>query len=709
MNEESLIIREIVAGKKDKFDQIIDRYKDKIYAVALRLTRNEEDAEDLVKQGFKDAYNKLDTYEESSFFTEWLYEQFLPLFQKQGESRGPTATHLPMHNPHYIKMEEALHSLPEKAKLEFLLIRVLHFSSEHLSNLLETSLEDLEGRYKESWIQIRQFTLIESYQKKSECHSMLELTDFYDGKLVEKEQVEIKDHLEFCPECRGVLEGLKREEASLDFVLELPKLDESFNKKVLNELIPFTPKKPKHRTWKYQLSVLGILGAIFLFSVFILPSLKPIAGMVSTYMEHGTIYNVWLEGTYVATDKELTFEVTSVEMDSLYMYIYYDVRKEGEEEASYFSNEDIDFYSYTPVKIVDETGKEHPIQVTAPEYLRSGRKVLEKEGEYRPFFLVHINDKESLPDQFDIKINITKLQSKFGSWKFDIPIRYDKVVDTSVTVALNEEINIEDKIIIEFMDVTYSTNVSRFRYNIKRTDEERDKLLALLKEHDQEYRMQEFELWHQVGLNGITKEGNYLMPIYFHNMQMYDSNEPIEMHFSHYYMDNQYYEVSGKLENPMEELYAQIMGAYYQEPAFFSLEIPLEETESTELKGDINGYELTDYSIVATKDRYGDVSKYELIINGKSDTRSGEIGWTLMDENDEYVQSEGWYHYDERDKEGIKKLLHVDIGQRYGQGQAAFPETLVIKADNIFTQFTDFEGEKYPLFKEEKKAEGGSE
>ncbi|WP_339145502.1 MULTISPECIES: sigma factor [unclassified Sutcliffiella] len=707
LNEESLIIKEIVAGKKEKYDQIIEHYKDHIYAIALWVTGNKEDAEGLVKEGFLEAYKKLDTYEESSLFTEWLYEHFLPLFKKIGKSNSTTPVQLPLHNPHYIKLEEAFHTLSHQAKLEFLLNRILHFSTANLSNLMEASKEEIEGRYKSSLIHIRDYTLLESYQEKRECHSLEELIAFYDDEVEGKVEEEIKDHLEFCPDCREVLEGLKKEEASLDFVLEFPKLEESFNRKVLDELVPYTPKKPKHRTWKYQLSVLGILGAIFLFSIFIIPNLKPVAGMVTTYIKHGTIYNVWVEGTYVATDKDISFEVTEVEMDSLYMYIYYDVKKEGEKESSTLTHEDIDFYSYKPIRIVDETGKEHPVQVTAPEYLRNGRKVLEKEGEYRPFFLVYMKDKEKLPDEFDIKINITNLQSKYGSWKLDIPIRYDKVVDTSVTVALNEEMNIEDKMILEFMDVTYSKHGSRFRYNIRRTDEERDKLLAELKKYDQEYRLQEFELWHQIGLNGITKEGNYLVPIYFHDMYMYDSNEPIEMHFSHYYMDNQYYEVSGKLEDPMQELYAQIMGVYYQEPAFFSLEIPLEETERTPLEGEINGYELLDYTIVATKDRLGDVSKYELIINGKSDNLSGEIGWTLMDGEGEYVQSEGWYHYDEREKKGTKKLLHVDITTRYEQ--AAFPEKLVIKADNIFTQLKSFEGEKFPLFKEEEKAEGGTE
>lgn len=701
MNEESLIIKEIVSGNKGKYDPIIESYKDKIYAVALRMTGNEKNAEDLVKKGFIETYKKLEKYEETTLFTEWLYEQFLPLLKQEEKSQHTNPAPLQIHNPHYVKMEESLYSLPAQARLEFLLIRIFRYSAEHLSGIMGTSLEEIEARYKDSIMHIRQFTLVESYQEQSECHSLVELTAYYDGEMVDKGEAELKDHLEFCPECRGVLEGLKKEEASLDFILEFPKLRESFNEKVLNELIAYTPKKPKHRTWKYQLSVLGIIGAIFLFSVFILPSLKPIAGMVTTYMKHGTIYNVWAEGTYVATDKDISFEVTEVEMDSLYMYIYYDVKKEGEEESAFVNYLDMDFYSYKPVRIVDESGKEYPIQVTGPEYLRYEGKVMEMEGEYRPFFLVNIKDKENLPDQFDIKINISNLRSNYGSWKLDIPFRHDKVIDTAVTVELDEIINFEDKMIVEFIDVTYSKIGSRFRYNISHTDEAREKLLADLKEHNQEYRLQEFEMWHQVGFNGITKGGNYLVPIYFHDMEMLDPNKPMEMHFTNYYMDDQYHEVRGKMENPMQELYAQVMGVYYQEPAFFTLEIPLQETDKTPLEGEINGYDLIDYSIVATKDGLGDISKFEVIINGKSNDLNGEIGWNLMDEKGEYVQSEGWYHYDERDKEGTKKLLHVDITPRYDQ--AAFPETLVIKAENIFTQFRSLEGEKFPLFIDEEK------
>ena len=709
MYEESQIIKEIIAGKKEKYDHIIEIYKDKLYAVALLLTASEEDAESIVKQGFKKAYEKLDTYEESFLFPEWLYDQFIPLFKEAGASSSITPLQLPLHNPHHIKLEEALHTMPYQLKLEFLLRRILQFSSTKISNLMDKRINEIEGRYKDSLINIRQYTLLDTHQEKGECHSIGELTEFHDGEVEEQVEEAIKDHLEFCPDCRNVLEGLKKEEVLLDFVLEFPKLGGAFNKKVLEDLVAYVPKQPKHRTWKYQFSVLGILCAIFLFGIFILPSLKPLAGMVTTYIQYGTIYNVWSEGTYVATDKEISFEVTEVEMDSDFMYIYYDIQREGEESpVSLF--EEIDFYSHKPVKIIGEEDQEYEIQVTQPDYLRYGRKKVEDiEGEYRPFFVVKIKDKETLPDQFDIRINFVRLLDKYGNWKLDVPIRYDKMEDEAVTVKLNKEINIGNKMILEFVDVTYSKNITTFRYHQRQTEEERERVSSVLKEHNQEYRLQEYGLGHHIGLNVVTEGGNYVVPLYFYDMEMPDPDKPIEMYFTHYYTDTEFYDLKGKIKDPMRELFAKIMGVYYHEPAFFSMEIPLEETEKTLLDGRINEFKLTDYSIVATKDAAGDVSQYEFIINGESEAQDGitsEIGWEILDEKGEYVHTGGWYHYEDRDKDGPRKLFHGDIHPKYDHG--SFPEKLLLKVESIYIQFNDLEGELFPLFIEEEN-EGGSD
>lgn len=715
LNEESLEIKEILAGSKDKYFQLIDRYKDKLFAVAYHMSASEAEAEKIVEKGFIEVYQNLEKYDNSLFFSDWLYERFIPILGVKRDKDSTQLAKLPFHNPHYIEMEEALHSLASEAKFQFLLMKLLDFSPAKLSGLIGTSKEKLEENYTNSLNQIRRSTLSNDIKLEGEeCHSEEELSLYFDGKLSNEKKRKIEDHLEFCPDCREVLHFLKQEESTLEKVLEYPKLNESFNDQVLNKLDPYVPAKPKHRTWKYQLSAVGILGAIFLFSVVILPTLKPLASMVSTYMQHGTIYNVWTEGTYAVTDEEITLEITKVEIDSLYMAVYYEISREGEEPPKTFPVEDVDFYSSKPLRIVDESGKQYPVDATIPDHLRYASSLGEEEGveKERPYYLLKMPDE--LPDEFNLEINFARLQGQFGKWNLEIPIRYDKVEDTAVTVKLDKKLNIDDKAVVEIMDATYSKNGSRLRYKINHTEEEEARLMKLLKEHNQEYRMEEILQGRHVGLHVTTEEEHLVLPNYFHFM-VYEPNEPVELYFSNYYIGNEEqiqkgrHQIEGQIENPMEELYIKMLGASFQEPTFFSLEVPLEETETTPLEGTINNYKLLDYSLTPVKDEEGNITKYALIINGENQQKgaSGDIGWELSDQSGNYMPTEGWYHYEDMQKEGVKKLLHVDI-VTHNTGNE-FPEKLVIKADYIYTHYEEKEWDKIPLFDEEEKKDSESE
>ena len=706
LNEEHLEIQEIIAGNKDTYHQIIDRYKDKLFAVAYHMSATEEEAEKLIEHGFIMVYKNLLKYDDSLLFSDWLYEQFISILGEKKE-RAQQAK-LPFHNPHYIEMEEAIHSLEYEAKFQFLLINLLSFTPDKLSVLIGTDKEQLEENYSHSFKHIRRSTLSNDLRQEAEdCPSVEELTIHFDGKSSHEKEPSMNDHLEFCPGCREVLQSLKQEKSILEKVLEYPKLDESFNDQVLGKLVPFVPEKPKQRTWKYQLSVLGLLGATFLFSVFIGPALKPLATLVSSYMEHGPIYNVWTEGTYAVTDKEITLEVTKVEIDSLYMAVYYEISREGVEPET-FPFEDVDFYSYNPFQFVDEYGKQYPIEATVPEHVRVARRVADGEENERPYYLIKMP--EELPDKFSLKLNFSKLQGQYGKWNLEIPIRYDKVVDTAVTVALNKEMNIAGKIDVELIDATYSKNGSRLRYNVNHTKEEEERLIELLKKHDQEYRIQEIIQGRHVGVHVTTEDEEFVLPNFFmSDMMNMEQNEQVETYYSHYYMDIQYHQLKGKLENPMDELYLKIMGVSYQEPAFFSMEVPLKETDTTPLEGTINSFKLLDYTITPVKDGSGKIYKYTLIINGESQESgmNGDIGWNLSDGSGNYIPTEGWYHHEDMQKEGAKKLLHVELIPNENLGE--FPETLVIKADYIYTQYNDLEGQKFPLFNAEENNESESD
>src|ERR1700730_11615633 len=59
-------------GDAQAFAELVVRYKHRVSAVAQRITRNREDAEDVVQESFHKAFVHLARFEERSQFSTWL-------------------------------------------------------------------------------------------------------------------------------------------------------------------------------------------------------------------------------------------------------------------------------------------------------------------------------------------------------------------------------------------------------------------------------------------------------------------------------------------------------------------------------------------------------------------------------------------------------------------------------------------------------------
>jgi RNA polymerase sigma-70 factor (ECF subfamily) len=66
-------INEVIAGNTASFAVLIDRHKDLVYTIAMNITRNREDAEEVAQDAFLKAFRKLDTFRKESGFQTWLY------------------------------------------------------------------------------------------------------------------------------------------------------------------------------------------------------------------------------------------------------------------------------------------------------------------------------------------------------------------------------------------------------------------------------------------------------------------------------------------------------------------------------------------------------------------------------------------------------------------------------------------------------------
>ena len=68
VSDEDLVAR---ARAKDfaAFEQLLDRYEDKIFRLAFRFVRNETDAKEVLQDTFLTIWRKLDTFKEDSQFS----------------------------------------------------------------------------------------------------------------------------------------------------------------------------------------------------------------------------------------------------------------------------------------------------------------------------------------------------------------------------------------------------------------------------------------------------------------------------------------------------------------------------------------------------------------------------------------------------------------------------------------------------------------
>ena len=72
--DDETLVAQFQAGQQDAFDELMRRYKSKIFAYLQRSVGNYEDAEDLTIDVFVKVYRALDTWQPKAKFSTWLYK-----------------------------------------------------------------------------------------------------------------------------------------------------------------------------------------------------------------------------------------------------------------------------------------------------------------------------------------------------------------------------------------------------------------------------------------------------------------------------------------------------------------------------------------------------------------------------------------------------------------------------------------------------------
>ena len=72
--EDSFYIKKVLSGNLPSYAILVEKHKNLAYTLALRISKNHEDAEEIAQDAFLKAYHSLNSFKEESKFSTWLFK-----------------------------------------------------------------------------------------------------------------------------------------------------------------------------------------------------------------------------------------------------------------------------------------------------------------------------------------------------------------------------------------------------------------------------------------------------------------------------------------------------------------------------------------------------------------------------------------------------------------------------------------------------------
>jgi RNA polymerase sigma-70 factor (ECF subfamily) len=155
---DALLVKKILSGQRDSFADIVRRYQNRIYGMALSYTRNPEEARDLTQDSLVAVYNSLARFDQTRSLTNWVLKiAVYHCYQYLRKSRRPAKVlDLPAEFPDPLdvqvradqreKVLKAFDGLGEDLKMTVWLHYFLERSCKEIAEILEISLDLVKVR-----------------------------------------------------------------------------------------------------------------------------------------------------------------------------------------------------------------------------------------------------------------------------------------------------------------------------------------------------------------------------------------------------------------------------------------------------------------------------------------------------------------------------------------------------------------------------------
>jgi RNA polymerase sigma-70 factor (ECF subfamily) len=185
-DQDATLVERIRGGDPLAFEALMNRYEDKVFRLAMGMTKNREDALEAVQDAFLSVYRRIDSFRGDSSFSTWLYKVALNSVYMKLRSRSrhdkvdsleelegildPVKTRILMPprgwseraDDHLLRKElarelrEAIAALPEEYRAIFTLREVEDLSNQEVADILGLSLAATKTRLHRARLFLRQ-------------------------------------------------------------------------------------------------------------------------------------------------------------------------------------------------------------------------------------------------------------------------------------------------------------------------------------------------------------------------------------------------------------------------------------------------------------------------------------------------------------------------------------------------------------------------
>lgn len=172
------LLNQFHTGNQSSFVELVEKYTEKVFNLSYRITRSQEDAEEISQDVFVTLHAKSRSFQGKSAFSSWLYRITAnAAFMKLRQKKSTAAVSLEDINPSIVEswtdqsskdigyltsahqlrevIEQAIAKLPDEYRMIFIMRDVDGLSSQEVSEIMGASVPAIKSRLHRARLMLR--------------------------------------------------------------------------------------------------------------------------------------------------------------------------------------------------------------------------------------------------------------------------------------------------------------------------------------------------------------------------------------------------------------------------------------------------------------------------------------------------------------------------------------------------------------------------